>query len=277
MDPAKSAAAAPATVLLFGDSIDNYLIDFVCGEAAARGVKGWRAFVHSHKVLNYCLLPSGLRLLQIYILRSSVSDDLAQIELVRRLFVTGEDDVSNFDGSDRSSLDGRQDDLAPLVGSAPDIVIFASAYWVCQHFAGKFGENATPYLLPDEVVAGYYNSTMELLAAGRAAFPKAQLAVHTSPGLRTDSEQGTNVVPSSLPRIWGKKSYFAQLNAALRAIAQSGHAKLLDAELMAAALTHSPQLTLDDLHPRSFFGLELVNVMLNMVKAHGAHGGLAAA
>ena len=246
-------------------------MDFLCGEADARGVRGWKAFVHSHTLVNYCILPSGLRLLQIYIMRMSLTDDLGRVETVRRLFALGEDDTSKFDGTDRASLDGRSDELAALKGTQPDLVVFASAYWVCQHFAGGYGgatAEPTPYLLPSHIIESYKNTTLELLFAARSAFPKAQLALHTSPGLRTDTAEGTNVTPDTLPRIWGKKSYFAQLNAALRVIAQAGHAKLVDLELMAAPLTHSPQLTLDDLHPRSFFSLEVINVYLMMIKTH---------
>ena len=107
---------------------------------------------------------------------------------------------------------------------------------------------------------------LSLLAAARAAFPKAQLAVHTSGGIRTDPIFGSNV-DNSNHRIWGRKTYVAQLNAALRVVALSGHAKLVDFELMASALTAS-QLTVDDVHPRSFFSLEIVNVYLNMIAAH---------
>jgi len=219
-------------------------------------------------ILNYCLLPSGLRLFQIYLYHRLLSDDLGQLEVVRRLFSKGEDDTSKFDGEDRACLEGRAEDLAGVAGGSPDLVIFASAYWPLQHFAGSCcGDVATPLFLPDAVVEGYYNATTELLTAARSAFPHAQLAVHTSPGLRTSAD-GANVEPASLPRIWGRKSYFAQLNAALRAVAAVGHAKLLDLEVMAASMTHSPQLTLDDLHPRSFFSLEALNVMLNMVASH---------
>jgi len=265
LEPSLAASAKPATLVLMGDSLDASVIEFVCAEAAARKVSGWRAFSGSHTLANYCFLPSGLRILQLYILSASLDDDLRQLEVAQRLFASGEDDISRFDGIDRASLEGRAEELATLAGGQPDLVVFAAAYWPLQKYAASVGdERPTPIMLPDSFVTDYQRWVGALLAACRAAFPAAQIAVHTSPGLRTDSETGTNVLPVSQPRIWGKKSYFAQLNAALRVLVHAGHAKLLDLELMAAALTAAPQLTRDDLHPRSFFMLEVVNVMLNM-------------
>jgi hypothetical protein len=256
----------PATIVLLGDSVDSYFIDFLCGEADSRGVKGWHAFVHSHNIVNYCILPSGLRLVQIYLLRSNAADDLQRVDVVRRLF-HGEDDVSGFDGKDgdRSTLEGRPEEVALFKGTSPDLVVFASAYWPLQHFAGAFSGH-TPLLLPPDFVDSFTSDTLRLVAAARAAFPHAQLAVHTSAGIRTDPIYGSNV-DNSNHRIWGRKTYVAQLNAALRVVAQSGHAKLVDFELLAAALT-AAQLTVDDVHPRSFFSLEVINVYLNMIEGH---------
>lgn len=280
----EAGSAPPTTIVLLGDSVDSYFLDFLCGEAEARGVRGWRAFVHSHTLANYCLLPSGLRLVQIYLVRSSAEDDLARIERVRALF-RGEDDTSAFDGkdNDRSTLEGRPEEVAIFKGLQPDLVVFASAFWPLQHFAGAYSGH-TPLLLPPDFVETFTNDTLRLLAAARAAFPHAQLAVHTSGGIRTDPIFGSNV-DNSNHRIWGRKTYVAQLNAALRVVALAGHAKLVDFELMASALTAS-QLTVDDVHPRSFFSLEVLNVYLNMIAEQGgargagvlgggAHGGVA--
>jgi len=267
----RSEAGSGATIVLLGDSVDSYFVDFLCGEAAERGVAGWKAWVHSHTLVNYCLLPSGVRIVQIYLLSVSQDDDLMRLDTVRRLF-HGEDDVSRFDGKDgdRSVLQGRPEEVSVLRGVQPDLVVFASAYWPLQNYAGAFGEHHTPLLLPFDFVAGFVNRTQGLLAAARAAFPHAQLAVHTSAGIRTDPIFGSNV-DNSNHRIWGRKTYVAQLNAALRVVAAAGHAKLVDFELMAASLT-AAQLTVDDVHPRSFFSLEVVNVYLNMIAAHREHG-----
>ena len=264
-----SPGGANVTIVLLGDSIDTYFLDYLCIEAARRNVTGWKAYVHSKALVNYCILPSGLRLVQVYLLRSSVADDLRRVDLVRRLFA-GDDDVSAFDGlnGDRAVLHGRDAETATLTATPPALVVLSSAYWPLQHFASSFGEQTTPVLLPLAFVDEFTNATRQLVAAARAAFPAAQLAVHTSGGIRTDLQSGTNVDASN-KRIWGKKAYVAQLNAALRHVAHAEHCRLVDFELMAAALAPG-QFTVDDLHPRSFFSLEVLNVYLNMVAA-GVH------
>ena len=264
--------AVKATILLLGDSVDAYHADFLCLQANVSGVAGWKAFVHSHGVVNYCLLPSGLNLLQIYLFRRTSAEDFDRIASVARLFSEGFDDTSRWDGQHngvpRSVLDGRAEELAFLKGTQPDLVVTAAAYWPLQALAGGWTADGgvTPPLLPADVIESYQSTTVELLAKIRQHFPFAQLAVHTSSGLWTD-DFGNNVAPPNSPRIWGRKSYFAQLNAALRATAAAGHAKVVDLEAIAAQLTYG-QLTGDNLHPRSFFCLEVVNLYVQMVSLH---------
>jgi hypothetical protein len=281
---AQAAAGAPhaaplppnRTIVLLGDSIDAHFLDYACAEYARRNGTGWHAFVHSHRLANYCLLPSGLRLVQMYLMRHNSADDARRIDTVRRLFA-GEDDVHDFDGKsgDRATLDLRSAEVAPLAGAAPHLVVVSSAYWPLQHFAGAFGEELTPDVLPPDFVARFVESTRAVVAAARAAFPPERgtlLALHTSAGIRTDCSYGTNVDRSN-KRIWGKKSYVAQLNAALRFVAAAERVPLIDFELIASALTPA-QFTADDVHPRSFFSLEVLNIYLNMLDVH-ARGGIA--
>ena len=269
--PSSAAGGANVTIVLLGDSVDAYFLDYLCIEASRRNITGWTAFVHSKALVNYCVLPSGLRLVQVYLLRSSVADDLRRVDLVRRLFA-GDDDVSAFDGmhGDRAVLQGRAAETAIFASSPPALVVLSSAYWPLQHFAGSFGEQPTPALLPPAFLHDFTNATRQLLAAARAAFPAAQLAVHTSGGIRTDAQTGTNVDAGS-KRVWGKKAYVAQLNAALRHAAHAERCAVVDVELMAAALAPG-QFTVDDLHPRGFFSLEVLNVYLNMVAEAGQGG-----
>jgi len=162
---------ANVTIVLLGDSVDAYLLDYLCNEASRRNVTGsWAAFVHSKALVNYCVLPSGLRLVQVYLLRQSVADDLRRVDLVRRLFA-GDDDVSAFDGlnGDRAVLQGRAAETAIFASSPPALVVLSSAYWPLQHFASSFGEQATPTLLPPAFLHDFTDATRQLLAAARAA------------------------------------------------------------------------------------------------------------
>jgi hypothetical protein len=268
-----AAGGANVTIVLLGDSVDAYFLDYLCIEASRRNVTGWAAYVHSKALVNYCVLPSGLRLVQVYLLRQSVADDLRRVELVRRLFA-GDDDVSAFDGlnGDRAVLQGRAAETAALAATPPALVVLSSCYWPLNNFASAFGdEQATPTLLPPAFVDEFTIATRMLLAAARAAFPAAQLTVHTSGGIRTDPQTGTNVDASN-KRIWGKKAYVAQLNAALRHAAHAERCAVVDLELMAAALAPG-QLTVDDLHPRGFFSLEVLNVYLNIIVAEAGQRG----
>lgn len=252
------------TIVFIGDSVDAQLLDFACIEFKERKLKGWKAFVHSHHVINYCILPSGLKLVQIYLLRASHEADHKVIQTLQ-LFFEGDDSPAerDFDGTNRSALIGRLDEVKSIVHRRPDLIVMSSAYWSLHHFVGNHRAEVTPHLLPAEYVHHFVDTTSDLVFAARNAFPHSRFALHTSVEIRTSCEHGNNVGAEN-KRIWGKRSYVAQLNSALRYVGQQKGVELVDYEVISKAFQPS-QLTADDIHPHGWFGLEMLNLYLNMV------------
>jgi hypothetical protein len=231
------------TIVLLGDSVDAQLLDFACGEAAARNVTGWAAFVHSHSVVNYCSLPSGLHLVQMYVQRHGSVGDLARINTTRAFIMAGDDDAAYTAHDarvDRNVLRGRREEARAIAdavttspGGRPSLVVYsASHYWVLLGFAGAHRRDAVaamggdaaageaapaPDVLSEAEIALYMSTTSELLGGARAAFPHTHLVTHTSPEVRTGCEDG--VQPLASEKSWARKPYVAALNAALRALA----------------------------------------------------------
>ena len=254
-------------IVFVGDSVDAQVLDFLCETYHYKGFKGWKAYVHSHHVINYCILPSGLTVLQIYLLRSSHHEDHLKMKVLDEFFNYQNDTFSNlhFDGTDRSALIGRADEVKEIMNQKPDLMIFSSNYWSLHHFVSQHDQEMTPHLLPESYVMHYIDTTSDLIKTARAAFPATRLAVHTSIEIRTSCEHGNNVDGSN-KRIWGKRAYVAQLNAALRFISREVGVELVDYETISKAFQPS-QLTADDVHPRSFFSLEMLNLYLNVIRA----------
>lgn len=239
--PGGGGGGRDVSLLLVGDSIDSQLLNHLCAEFAARGGAGWNAFVHSHRVVNYCRLPGGpLRVAQQYLLRFSLEEDLARVAELAALYGPAKDDSPAerlFDGVNRSALEGRAEEVAGVADRPPDVVVLGSAYWSLHHFVGlmsKEGREHTPELLTPDYLASFAETTGAVARALRAAFPRARLALRTSLEIVTDCATGSHVGLEN-KRIWGKRAYIAQLNAAMRLIAADQGLELVDFEQMGAA------------------------------------------
>jgi hypothetical protein len=160
------------------------------------------------------------------------------------------------------------------------MIVFTSSYAYGPLLFGRT-EDLAADLPQDFFVADVQSSTRALMTAARTAFPSSRIALHTaSAGLSSrmqtracmHDEDSTDVEDNQM-RIWsGRKTYVTQLNAALRHVAASEAVALVDVEMMASGLTPS-QFTANDLHPRSFFTLEVLNVYLNMLAEARRSGG----
>lgn len=93
-------------IVFVGDSIDAQVLDFLCETYHYKGHSGWKAFVHSHKVINYCILPSGLTVVQIYLLRSSHHEDHLKLKILDEFFNYQNDSFAyeHFDGTDNINI-----------------------------------------------------------------------------------------------------------------------------------------------------------------------------
>ena len=263
------------TVLFLGDSLDAQMLDYVC-EEFSRSSKDWFAYVHSHRIVNYCSMRVGnarLNLVQVYLVRLSLDDDMARLRDVRDA-LSGDDSHAalRFDGFYPANLDGRADEVALLAQRKPDLVVMSGVYWPLQWYSGKHKDESPEYLLPASQVDDFVSTTTKLVHEARLMFHGARLVVRTSPEIRTDCAYGSNIDGATSgtrrnKRTWGRRTYVDALNNAIRWVAQSTHAELFDAHHMAAAFTPS-QVTVDDLHPRAWFQFELLNLYLNRV-LHG--------
>jgi hypothetical protein len=238
------------TIVLIGDSSDAHFLDFLCITYHTKGFTGWRAFVHSHHTINYCTLPSGLMLVQVYLLRANHHADHNVIQVVNKFFNARNDShtYEHFDGTDRRALDGRADDVEPIMRRKPDLIVVSSAYWSLHHFVSQHTEEVTPSVMPEAYVLHYIATTKDLVQTTRAHFPATRILVHTSPEIRTDCAHGARPnSDGSHKHVWGKRAYVAQLNAALRFSATELGVELVDYELISKAFQPS-QLTIDGVH-----------------------------
>ena len=238
------------------------MLNFLCGEYHYRGGTGFTALVNSPNLLNYCVLPSGLSIFQIYV-RGVYSGDVSQLYTARDFFVNRSDSHTGSETAEQ--LEGRASEVKQLFGLKPDLIVLSSSYWTLHQFASEFvdRDEMTPALV-DEVSIGVFMWRMKhLVDMSRKLFPGVTVAVRTSHEIRTSCDAAGTNVDRSNKRIWGKRAWVSQINAAIRQVARDTRAVLVDLHLMADAFT--PRATIsDDIHFRSWLGLELINVLLNV-------------
>lgn len=249
------------TILLFGDSNDSHLLNFLCEEYHRRGGRGFQAFVNSPTILNYCILPSGLSIFQIYV-RGVYSGDTSQVYTARNFFLNNTDFTDN---ETAEQLQGRAAEVERLFGLKPDLIMLSSSYWTLHQFSGEFldRDEMTPALVDQGSIRKFMRRMKHLVELCHKIFPDAKLAVRTSHEIRTSCDAAGTNVDHSNKRIWGKRAWVSQINAAIRQVAHDTQARLVDLQLMADAFT--PRATTsDDIHFRPWLGLELINVILNL-------------
>ena len=275
-----SQLARNVTIVLLGDSIDAQLLDFVCAEYWRRGGTRAFAYVHSHKVTNYCHigdagLGTQLTLVQMYIIRSSLEDDTRRVDSVARVMRGNDSDASLwFDGTNRSVLESRPAEISVLSTHIPDLVVVGGVYWPLHRFAEAHGDTLQT-LLPIDQIKEFIRDTTRLVHLARVTFPAAHVVVRTSPQIRTDCNFGSNV-DNANKRTWGRRMYVDALNNGIVQVAKATRADIVDAHAMASGWQPS-QVTGDDVHPRSWFQFELLNVYLNILSASGKLSTLSAA
>lgn len=263
-----SKLARNVTIVFLGDSLDAQVLDFVCAEYSRRGGQRWFAYVHSHAVANYCHLgdagPNGaqLTLIQIYLLRNSPEDDASRVASVKRVMRGDDRDVATrFDGTDRSVLATRAAEVSVISERAVDLVVLGGVYWPLHKYAEAHG--SAEVLLPRKQVDDFVRDTTQLVTVVREAFPGVHVAARNSPQIRTDCSFGSNLDHAN-KRTWGRRMYVDALNNAMAQVAKATRVELVDSHTMASGWQPS-QMTGDDVHPRSWWQMELLNVYINMV------------
>ena len=257
------------TILFLGDSLDAQILDFVCVRIANLQTGTWFAFVHSHRNVNYChvQLPNGdfLTLVQMYLLRNSLDDDKQRIDTVQRFFDNNDSDIIiHFDGTNRSSMDARIQETAIISRSQPDLIVFGGVYWPLHRFVDSMGENNVSVLLPVHYVKTFIHETDAIINYIQFHFHDVRIVMRNSPEIRTDLHTGSNIDGIN-KRTWGRKSYVAALNEAVKHITRIRMLELFD--LYALGSFFQPmQLTGDDIHPNSWFQFELLNLYLNALR-----------
>jgi hypothetical protein len=265
-----SPLARNVTIVFLGDSLDAQILDFACAAYWRRGGKRAFAYVHSHRVTNYCHIGDGgangvqLTLVQMYMLRSKLEDDLNRIESVKKLLQNDDQDAFiHFDGTNRAVLAARAAEVATISARAPDLVVMAGVYWPLHKYSEAHRDDAPQILLPRSQVVEFITDTSRLVHAAREAFPHAHVVMRNSPQIRTDCQHGSNV-DNANKRTWGRRMWVDQLNNAMAQVAKATRTELVDAHAMASGWQPS-QVTSDDVHPRAFFQFELLNVYINMI------------
>lgn len=251
------------TIAFIGDSNDEHELDFLCMAFHARhGYGRWRAYVHSHKTINYCILESGLALVQVYSMSLDVDAQYDVVNSLQQFFQGNDSDAyrlwDGYEGT-KGTLEGRSDDVALLRGRWPTLVVCSNTYWALNTFSER---DATARLVHTSYLTEYAKSMHSLLDNVRTAFPNTRIGLRTSHQVRSDCFDG-----DTTRRSWAKRMWVAQVNHAKRAVAHSerrhGRAVFLfDVELMAAGFTPA-QSTGDDIHYKAWLGMELLNVYLN--------------
>ena len=265
-----SKLARNVTIVFLGDSLDAQVLDFACGEYWRRGGRRAFAYVHSHAVANYCHIsdagPSGaqLTLVQIYLLRNSPEDDASRVASVGRVMRGDDGDASTrFDGTDRSVLDARAAEADIIAQHAPDLVVLGGVYWPLHKYADAHGEQNLQVLLPRQQVDEFVEHTEKLVRVVRNTFPGAHVVLRNSPQIRTDCAYGSNLDHAN-KRTWGRRMYVDALNNAVAHVAKATRTDVVDVHAMGSGWQPS-QMTGDDVHPRSWFQFEVLNVYINTV------------
>ena len=76
------------TIVFIGDSNDEHILDFLCMAYNARhGNTHWVAYVHSHQTVNYCILNSGLALVQLYAISVIEEEQRGYVKTLRNFLL----------------------------------------------------------------------------------------------------------------------------------------------------------------------------------------------
>ena len=79
--------ARNVTIAFLGDSNDEHELDFLCMAYHARhGYSHWVAYIHSHRTVNYCILDSGLTLVQLYSMAIVEEEERGFVRSLRKFF-----------------------------------------------------------------------------------------------------------------------------------------------------------------------------------------------
>jgi hypothetical protein len=260
-------ASRNATILFLGDSLDAQILDFVCGyySRTHNNTKRWFAFVHSHNVVNYCRIHgdnASLTLVQMYLLRYSLSDDMARVDVVQRFFSGDDSDTAaRFGGANRTALEGRLRECAEIAQRQPDLIVVGGVYWALHRFTED--ASSTAVLLPVNKTKTFVHETVELCKHIEHKFDSVPIAMRNSPEIRTDLHTGSNL-DSINKRTWGRKSYVDALNKAIAQVSSTIFHNKLYFDLYSFGSTFQPmQLTADDIHPRAWFQFEMLNLYLH--------------
>lgn len=252
------------TILILGDSNDSHLLNYLCAEYSQRGRTGWAAYVNSPNIMNYCVLPSGLTIFQMYI-KGVFTGDVSPAYAARDFFLNGTDRHDGTEPETVSQRFGRASEVQQLYTLKPDLVLVSSSYWTLQQFTEnlKNADEETPDLV-DHVTLRQFSWRMQhLIELCRKLFPTAKVALRTSHEIRTSCDKDGTNSDGSNKRVWGKRAWVSQVNSAIRQVARATDAELVDLQMMADAFT--PQKTTsDDIHFKAWLGLELINVLLNI-------------
>jgi hypothetical protein len=252
------------TIAFLGDSNDEHELDFLCAAYHQRhGYGHWLAYVHSHRTVNYCILDSGLTLVQLYSMAIVEEEERGFVRTLRNFF-SGDDSEAyalwdGFAGTN-GTLVGRDRDVKRIFGREPALVVCSNTYWALNGFASR---DEAAKLVDPRYLSNYMRAMHTLVGAVRENFPQSKVALRTSHQVRSNCEDG-----DTTQRAWGKRAWVAQINAAKRAVAHTerrkGHdVQLIDGELLAAAFTPT-QSSHDDIHYKAWLGLELMNLYLNI-------------
>ena len=254
------------TIVFVGDSMDSHLLEHLCITYNAKGLRGWAAYVRSHHMINYCILPSGLAVVQIYILRSSHDEDHRKLDTLHEFFNNGNDTFSHkhFDGVDTRHLRSRDQDISELMTRKPDLLVLSSNFWNLHHFVSIHSGEKTPEFLPESYIQHFIETTKDLVHTAISYFPATRPLLHTSIEIQTDCQHGHNSEPGAGGgKIWGRRAYVAQLNAAVRFVSRDMGVELVDHEIISKSFQPA-QLTIDGVHPKAWFSLEMLNIYLNI-------------
>ena len=250
---------ASLSIVLFGETMDMQLLNFVCQYYKEHVQREPLAYLNSFTQINYCSLPSGLTLIHVMILRATHAGDQEVLGAVRNFYLRN-DDYSQLQIKDESIRKARKRDVESIFGTmkgAPDLLVMGSHTFPLQKHS-----NTAAFHLEPEYMIDFEHLTRDLLQSVRGTFTSKPIAVRTSPEIKTHCEHGRGHTPGSEP--WLRRSYAVQLNAAVRHVAVSEEARLVDLEVMGLSFTPT-QLLADGLHPRAFFAFEYMNVLLHII------------
>ncbi|KAK9814312.1 hypothetical protein WJX72_003827 [[Myrmecia] bisecta] len=254
----------PVGILIFGDSNDRELVNHVCALANRTTTKfiteidgdretcekknaGWP--YNGINNCNTCEIP-GLRMTK---------------EAIWGVAAEGPYYENRMGTATKRVYAGLQL-FAKEWGRAPDMIVVASALWDIARWSYHKPEWTQPKHLPDEALDAWIKDASALMDYIRehtedynpllvfrtTAFPKTQEGDADMRHLQADL---------------GTHAHLAQLNAAARHLAAKHGFELVDVERMLSMLSVDEYL-MDGHHTHSSANLEVVNVYLNLLRAH---------